>query len=89
MKKFTLGFLVGATVSAVVLVPLVFKDRHDKFQFGRNSGLIEARSEIAATIEKEFGLYDGHTPYTLLFSVKTTDVISTETNGVKTVRVIP
>ena len=47
------------------------------------------RVEAADALEGEFGRYDGHTPYKVLFSVKATDVISIETNGIRRVRVIP
>ena len=40
-------------------------------------------------IQKEFGNYDSHTPYKSLFAVHTSELISIETNGVKTIRVIP
>ena len=40
-------------------------------------------------VQNEFGLYDGHSPYKFLFEVHTSDLISIETNGVKTIRVIP
>jgi len=65
------------------------KEAHDKFEFGRANGIRAGRFEAADALQKEFGLYDGHSPYKVLFSEKTTDVISIETNGVKTVRVIP
>jgi hypothetical protein len=89
MKKFALGVLVGIVISAVIFVPLLRGERKDKFEFGRTNGIIAGRFEAADVLEKEFGRYDGHAPYKVLFSVKTTDVVSTETNGVKTVRVIP
>jgi hypothetical protein len=89
MKKFALGVLVGMAISAVIFVPLLRGERKDKFEFGRTNGIIAGRFEAAEVLEKEFGRYDGHAPYKVLFSVKTTDVVSTETNGVKIVRVIP
>jgi hypothetical protein len=89
MKKFALGFAVGACTCAVLFVPLLFAERHNKFEYGRNHGNIAGRAEAAEALGKEFGQYDGHSPYKVLFSVKTTAVISVETNGIKTVRVIP
>ena len=89
MKKFTLGVFVGLTVAAIVFVPVIRSERHDKFEFGRKNGIIAGRFEAADALEREFGHYDGHTAYKVLFSVKTTEVVSTETNGIKTVRVIP
>ncbi|HEX5219121.1 MAG TPA: hypothetical protein VFZ59_06100 [Verrucomicrobiae bacterium] len=89
MKKFTLGVLVGIAISAFTFVPFLLRERREKFQFGRTNGIVAGRFEAADALEKEFGRYDGHAPYKVLFSVKTTDVVSMETNGVKTVRVIP
>ena len=89
MKKFISGVFVGVAISTVIFVPLLLSERRDKFEFGRNAGIVAGRFEATDALFKEFGLYDGHTPYKVLFSVKTTDVISTETNGIRTVRVIP
>lgn len=89
MRKFFLGVFVGIAISAIILVPLLRSERRNKFDFGRKNGIVAGRFEAADALEKEFGRYDGHAPYKVLFSVKTTDVISTETNGVKTVRIIP
>ena len=86
MRKFLLGVSVGIAVSAIGFVPLLFSERRDKFSFGLKNGVVAGRFEAAYALEKEFGRYDGHAPYRVLFSAKTTDVVSTETNGVKTVR---
>jgi hypothetical protein len=89
MKKLTLGFIVGVAVAALVLVPLLLTESRNKYELGRQKGINLARLEIAGALRKEFGQYDGHSPYKVLFSIKTTDVISVETNGIKTVRIIP
>ena len=83
---FAAGFVCASALFIFVIVP---KEAHDKFDFGRTNGIVAGRFEAADALQKEFGLYDGHSPYKVLFSEKTTDVISIETNGVKTVRVIP
>jgi hypothetical protein len=85
MKKFALGFIMGGVVCAAILVPVL-----RNLDYGeRRRGLTEARREVAGTLKEEFGTYDGYSPYNVLFSVKTTDVISVEKNGVKTIRIIP
>ncbi len=89
MRKFILGVFVVVAISAIVFVPLLLTERRDKFEFGRKNGIVAGRFEAADALQKEFGPYDGHAPYKVVFSVKTTDVVSTETNGVRTVRVIP
>ena len=89
MPKFMLGVIVGIALGATVFWPLLLSERHNKFEFGRTNGIVAGRFEAADALEKEFGRYDGRSPYKVLFSVKSTDVISIETNGIKTVRVIP
>ena len=83
---FLVGFVCASLLFLFVILP---KQAHDKFEFGRTNGIRAGHFEAADALQKEFGLYDGHSPYKVLFSEKTTDVISIETNGVKTVRVIP
>jgi len=87
MKKFILGLAVGLFIgvggSTAVFIPVVLSERQS------NHGRLVGYAEAANSLAGEFGLYDGHATYKRLFSVKTTDVISIETNGVKTVRVIP
>ncbi|HWY74568.1 MAG TPA: hypothetical protein VN281_03070 [Verrucomicrobiae bacterium] len=75
MRNFILGGFVGVAISAVVFVPLLLSERRDKFEFGRKAGMVAGRFEAVDALEKEFGRYDGHTPYKVLFSVKTTDII--------------
>jgi hypothetical protein len=89
MKKFALGFFVGIAFTALTLALIFRNELHSKFEFGLKNGIIEGHRDAAHALEKEFGQYDGHSPYKVLYSVKTTDVISIETNGIKTVRVIP
>ena len=89
MKKFGLGVFCGIVGASLLFVPVLLRERRDKFEFGRKNGMVAGRLDAAHALEKEFGRYDGHMPYKVLFSVKTTDVVSTETNGVRTVRVIP
>lgn len=89
MRKLVIGVLLGVVLTVGVCVPVFFKERRDKFEFGVKNGVIAGRFDAAGSLEKEFGRYDGKTPYKLLFSVKTTDVVCIETNGVKTVRIIP
>ena len=89
MRKFLLGVFVGTVVSAIAFVPLFLSERRDKFDYGRKHGMVAGRFEAADALGKEFGYYDRHSPYKVLFSVKSSDVISIETNGVKTVRIIP
>jgi hypothetical protein len=86
LAMFLLGFVCATALFILFILP---KEAHDKFEFGRKNGIVKGRFEAADALQKEFGLYDGHSPYKVLLSEKTTDVITIETNGVRTVRVIP
>lgn len=101
MAMFIIGVLVGLALSAVSLPGFLLAKGRVKFLEGRTNGITVGRFETAETLEKEFGHYDGKGPYTVLLSVtgkvsypsgsvvKTSNVVCIETNGVKTVRVIP
>ena len=80
---------VGFAISVAVFIPLERSAVRTSWDLGVKSGVIDGKFLAADALEKEFGRYDGKTQYSFLFSVKTTDVISIETNGVRTVRVIP
>ncbi|HTJ00226.1 MAG TPA: hypothetical protein VL527_15195 [Dongiaceae bacterium] len=85
MVKFVLGILVGGLLATLCLVTFISK----QFAAGLNSGNIAGRLEAANALQQEFGTNVGAAPHRVLFSVKTTDVVVIETNGIKTVRVIP
>ena len=89
MRNFTFGFIIGGAVCSAIFVPLLLSERVSKFEYGRNHGQIDWKQEAAEVLRKEFGEHNGELPYTVLFSVKATSVISVETNGIRTVRVIP
>jgi hypothetical protein len=88
MKKFISGFLAGAAVSGVLFFVLLRSERRYSWEGGRRSGIIQGHFDVADALQKEFGVHDG-SPYKLLLEVKTTDIVSVETNGIKTVRIIP
>jgi len=81
----------GGFICACILFIFLFLPMEDRAQFnyGYTNGLVGGRLEGVDEIQKEFGTYDGHSSYKVLFSVHTSDVIAIETNGIKTVRVIP
>jgi hypothetical protein len=89
MKFFIAGILTGGAFSAIIFIPLLISEQHNKFQFGIKNGIIAGKLEAVDALGNEFGFYDRHSDYKVLFSVKAASVISIETNGVKTVRIIP
>ena len=86
-----IGTFLGGFICAGVLVWFFVLPKEDQAQFdyGFQNGELRGRMDAVDPIQKEFGLYDGHSPYKVLFQIHTTDVISIETNGVETIRVVP
>ena len=86
-----LGTFLGGFICAAILVWLVVlpKEQLSRFEYGFKNGELRGQMDVVDAIQKEFEVYDGHTPYKSLFRVHTSELISIETNGVKTIRVIP
>ena len=89
MIKFFVGFVVGVVLSSTVLLIYVDQQATKKFELGSYHGEIHGLSKAARLLSDEFGDLDSSLSYEVLYSVKTTSVVSTEINGVKTIRVIP
>jgi len=90
MLKFSAIFLAGfICASALCIFVILPEENQGQFDYGFTNGVVQGHLEAIDAIQKEFGLYDGHSPYKFLFEAYTSDVVSIETNGVKTVRVIP
>ncbi len=81
-----MGFVCASVLFICVLLP---KENQFQFDYGFKNGVLQGRMDAVDAVQKEFGLYDGHSPYKVLFEIHTTDLISIETNGIKTIRVIP
>jgi hypothetical protein len=90
MFKVLAAFL-GGFICACIMFIFVFLPKEDRLQYdyGFKNGAIHGSTEAIDAIQKEFGTHDSGGPHKVLFSVHTAEVISIETNGVKTVRVIP
>jgi hypothetical protein len=82
-----LGGFICATLFFVFLI-LPGEDR-SQFDYGFTNGVVRGRLEAVDAIQKEFGTCDSHISSNRLFGAYTSDVVSIETNGVKTVRVVP
>ena len=90
--KYIGAFLAGFICATLLFVFLIMPaDNRAGFDFGFENGVIRGHLDAVDAINKEFGTYDERLglPYKSLFGAYTSDVISIETNGVKTVRVIP
>ena len=88
MKKYIIGFVVGLVVTSGLLIPVFIQDQNNKIEFGRKIGFTEGLIFSSGRLEKEFGAIKTPKNYKRIFSVKTTDVIVFEVDGIKTVRVI-
>ena len=62
---------------------------NERYEFGYAMGQHDSSSRATRLLREEFGEYQGDQSYVRLFSFKTSDVVSTEVDGVRTVRVIP
>ena len=80
------GFICASLLFVFLILP---REDQDQFDYGFTNGVIRGHLEAVEAIQIEFGACDSHMPYKVLFSASTSDVVSIETNGVKTVRVIP
>jgi hypothetical protein len=89
VKKVILNILIGMAIATAFFMPVLIHERRNQYTIGHNAGKIDGLLEAARAPENEFGRYDGHAKYRRLFGVKTTDVISVDTNGTRTVRIIP
>ena len=86
-----IGTFFGGFICAVLLVWFLVLPGEDRAQFdyGFTNGEQRGQMDVVDVISKEYGFYDGHGPYKALLDVHARDLISIETNGVKTIRVIP
>lgn len=89
MKKISMGMFFGILIASIIYIPIIYIQMEEKYKLGNANGKTQGLIIAAKAIEKEFGKYNGKSKYTRLFSVKTTDVIVTNENGNKTIKVIP
>jgi|GraSoiStandDraft_1057264.scaffolds.fasta_scaffold347855_2 hypothetical protein len=87
MKKFVLGVLVGVAFSAILFVPLLVSERHDKFEYGRFHGGISARLDVVRRLPEAVGSDLDRSECTNKFlEVKDATIWVVERHGVKTLR---
>jgi hypothetical protein len=89
MKSFVIGLMAGVVLASVIFIPVLRWQRQLSWRLGVTAGTIQGKRFAADALGKEFGQTDGTALSKNIFSVKHTDVVSIETNGIKTVRVIP
>jgi hypothetical protein len=87
--KLVIAFLAGVAVAGVIFLPILSSERRDSWEYGHKAGIIQGRLDAADALQKEFGTWDGKASNNVLLSVKTTSLVAVETNGIKTVRIIP
>ena len=87
MKKFIVGVLVGVAISAILFVPLLISERHDKFEYGRFHGGISARLDVVRRLPQAVGSDLDRSECTNKFlEVKDATIWVVERHGVKTLR---
>ena len=89
MKKFAAGLLLGLLIATAIFLPFLHWQKQISWELGVTTGTIQGKRSAAEALGQEFGQIERATPSKNVFSVKHTDVVSIETNGIKTVRVIP
>ena len=88
--KYISTFLGGFICASVLFIFLILPgEDHGQFAYGFTNGVIQGHLEAVDAIQKEFGTCDSHVLSKGLFGAYTSEVVSIETNGIKTVRVIP
>ena len=88
--KYIATFLCGFICASVLFIFLLLPEEDRlQFNYGFTNGVIRGHLEAADAIQNEFGTCDSHIPSKRLFGAHDSDVVSIETNGVKTVRVVP
>lgn len=88
MPGFIIGSIVGSILTILVIAPFVMMQIRDKYEYGVITGETNALAESVTLLEKEFGRLPEGLEYKVIYSSKATAVVSTEINGVKTLRVL-
>jgi hypothetical protein len=89
MKQIIIGISLGIFVASAVYIPFIYDYGKKNMINGIKTGKVVGLSIAANAIKEEFGIFDGMSKYTVMFSVKTTDVIVINKNGNKQIKVIP
>lgn len=92
MMQFLSGMLLGVAATGAIFALWLLPDARESYRaVGYNEGQLDAKVEIAATIERNVGrdVLRGELsrPHQILFDIKSARVAVVERDGVKTVRV--
>lgn len=87
--SFVLGFGVASVLAGVLTIAVVLPSYgRDKFEWGRNQGIIDAHRALLPKIQTMLGDdYRNADGYQTMFEVKTDAAVVVERNGIKTLRV--
>ncbi|MFL1407375.1 hypothetical protein ACJO2E_18680 [Marinobacter sp. M1N3S26] len=85
MKNLAIGVIVGVLVSAAVFYPLLKGEQENKFNFGQSQGFINGQWEAIEALEPFLDQVPPEKEVKILFSVKTSDIVVYEENGVKVI----
>lgn len=88
MKKYTIGFILGFIVSGMVFIPVHIAKLDSMSKQAQNDGYLKGINESFTTIDNEFGELNKGSKYKSLINYKASTIVSTEIDGVKTIRVI-
>lgn len=85
MKNLVIGVIIGVLISAVVFYLLLKIEQKNKFNFGQSQGFIDGQWKAIESLEPYLSQVPPGQEVTILFSVKTSDIVVYEKNGVKVI----
>ncbi len=83
MKNLVVGVIIGILVSAAVFYSLLKLEQKNKFNLGQSHGFIAGQWKAIEMLEPYLNQVSPGQEVTILFSVKTSDIVVYEENGVK------
>jgi hypothetical protein len=85
VKNLTIGVIIGVLLSAAMFYPLLKYEQKNKFDFGQYHGFLNGQWSAIESLEPFLHEPPPETEVEILFSVKTSDVVVYEKNGVKVI----
>ncbi|MCT8126177.1 hypothetical protein H1D31_15490 [Alishewanella sp. BS5-314] len=85
MKDLVIGVIIGVLISAAVFYPLLKIEQKNKFNLGQSQGFIDGQWKAIESLEPYLNQVPLGQEVTILFSVKTSDIVVYEESGVKVI----
>jgi 4-amino-4-deoxy-L-arabinose transferase-like glycosyltransferase len=85
VKNLVIGLVVGVLVSAAVFYPLLKHEQKNQFNIGQSHGFVTGQWQAIEALEPYLNQVPPGQEVNILFSVKTSDIVVYEENGVKVI----